>query len=246
MVIGTLPCWARQGRPSQPMLNYLLNGLPEESRMALAPHLVRVHLTAGMEVHPANSVAQQVYFPTSAVVALRYESEHGQALDVALIDNHGMVGTSALIGADVASASVLLSGSAWRLDAGHLQAAFDRNAAIRQRLLGWIQVVLMQLVWSAACQRYHQPHQRLCLRLAQLAYQCPGQDIALTQKQLGDLVGVRRERANEVLGELLRAGLIEQRRGHITLIDPVGIVRHACSCHAQWLQARQRLENGRG
>lgn len=220
--------------------NELIDRLPADARRFLGPHLVGVELRAGAELHRAHAVAQHVYFPTTALVSLRHQPVPGQRLDVALIDRRGMVGLSALLGADATSAAVLVDGGALRLEAGHLIGEFDRSAAVRQRLLAWVQVVMTQLVWAAACLQNHRPEQRLCTRLSQLSPLQPGQPIALTQQQLGQLIGVRRERINEVLGRLLRLGLIEQGRGEVRVIDPEGVARHACACHAHWLHALQR------
>jgi CRP-like cAMP-binding protein len=222
--------------------NHLLDALPDDARTALVPRLVRARLRAGLPLHRANEVALHVYFPTTAVVALRHELDAGQSMHLALIDRRGMVGHSVLMGVDTTTAAVLVGGDAWRLESGHLIGEFERSAAVRQRLLGWIQVVLTQVVWSSTCHRYHRPDRRLCTRLAQLAAGPDGQDIPLTQRQLGDLVGVRRERVNEVLGQLLRGGWIAQRRGHVTLVDLESITRHACDCHGPWRQALDRNE----
>lgn len=225
--------------------NQLLMRFPDDVRAFLAPHLSRVALARGLELQSPHRVASHVYFPISAVLALRHQAEPGRTLVVALIDRLGMAGASAVLGADATSTAVLVEGEAWRLEAGHLLGEFERSAALRQLLLGWLQVVMTQAVQSATCLRFHSPEQRLCLRLAQLAPDPAQLRIALTQKQLGELVGVRRERANELLGKLLECRLISQQRGRIQLLDRDGIARLACGCAAVLADALARAARPR-
>ncbi|MBI1352341.1 MAG: cyclic nucleotide-binding domain-containing protein [Actinomycetales bacterium] len=48
-------------------------------------------------------------------------------------------------------------------------------------------------------------------------------DVRLTHEQLADLVGTSRETTTKVLGDLKDRGLVNLRRGRITVIDPNGL-----------------------
>jgi CRP-like cAMP-binding protein len=224
------------------MFNQLLDRFPADSLAFLRPHLAAVTLGSGTVLHAPGRVDHHVYFPTTAVVRLVHVPEPGRTMVVGLIDRTGMTGAGAVLGHDggALASEVMVSGQALRLAAAHVRGEFDRSAAVRQRLLGWLQVELTQVVRAASCQHFHSAGQRLCLRLLQLTQGSGHPDIAATQQQLSDLVGVRREAMNQLVGELQSQGLIEHRRGHVRVVDAPGLARGACHCLGLWKNALDR------
>ena len=53
----------------------------------------------------------------------------------------------------------------------------------------------------------------------------------MTQELVAGLLGVRRESIAEAAGKLRDAGYIRYRRGHISILDPIGLQSHACECY---------------
>jgi Mn-dependent DtxR family transcriptional regulator len=49
---------------------------------------------------------------------------------------------------------------------------------------------------------------------------------------MATVLGVRRESVTEAAGRLQSAGLIRCARGHIAVLDPAGMERRSCECHA--------------
>ena len=45
------------------------------------------------------------------------------------------------------------------------------------------------------------------------------------------MLGVRREGVTEAAGKLQHLGIIEYRRGHITVLDRTQLERQACECY---------------
>ncbi|AJY41969.1 crp-like helix-turn-helix domain protein [Burkholderia humptydooensis] len=58
-----------------------------------------------------------------------------------------------------------------------------------------------------------------------------GDELAITQQTIANMLGVRREGVTMAAGYLQDAGLIRQRRACITVLDREGLERYACECH---------------
>ena len=59
----------------------------------------------------------------------------------------------------------------------------------------------------------------------------PADDFLLTHEFLGMMLGVRRTTVTDVMGGLQKAGLIQYRRGHVTILDHEALRQRACECY---------------
>jgi CRP-like cAMP-binding protein len=57
-------------------------------------------------------------------------------------------------------------------------------------------------------------------------------ELVMTQELIANMLGVRREGVTEAAGQLQQAGLIQYRRGHITVLDRKRFEQRACECYA--------------
>jgi hypothetical protein len=61
---------------------------------------------------------------------------------------------------------------------------------------------------------------------------------------IASVLGVRREGVTEAAGKLQKAGLIDYRRGRITVLDRAGMEARVCECYAVVKKESDRLLNG--
>jgi len=66
----------------------------------------------------------------------------------------------------------------------------------------------------------------------------------MTQDLVASLLGVRRESITEAAGRLQQGGVISYRRGHIDVLDRVGLQSYACECYAVVKTEMKRLLPG--
>ena len=69
----------------------------------------------------------------------------------------------------------------------------------------------------------------------------PGNELIVTQEMIAGMLGVRREGVTEAAGKLQRAGIINYRRGHITVLERTGLNSRACECYEVVRQGFDRL-----
>ena len=89
---------------------------------------------------------------------------------------------------------------------------------------------MTQMSQTAVCNRHHAVVQQLCRWLLLSLDRLPGNELVMTQELIANMLGVRREGVTEAACRLSREGLIEYRRGRITVFDRPALERRACEC----------------
>lgn len=226
-----------------PRLNHLLAALPPAEYDRLHPELDLVQLKTGEIIAEPDQRTNCVYFPIDCVISLYYTMESGASAEIAMIGNEGMFSIVNVIGGASMPyrAVVQTRGHAFRLDDEILKQAFDRAAMLRNTLLLYTQALLTQMAQGAVCNRHHSLNQQLCLLLLLVHDKTLSNEIVLTQEAIANMLGVRREGVTEAAGKLRLAGIIDYKRGHISVINRSGLETLCCECYAVVKKEFQRL-----
>ncbi|MES1988000.1 MAG: Crp/Fnr family transcriptional regulator [Pseudomonadota bacterium] len=214
--------------------NHLLAALPNAEFEFLAPHLELVAMPLGEMIYEPSVHLQHAYFPTTSIVSLHYVMESGSSAESAGVGNEGMVGISLFMGGDTTSSSAVVqtAGQAYRLERRILKREFDRGGLLQKLLLRYTQALMTQMSQTAACNRHHSVEQQLCRWLLLTLDRMPTSDLIITQEWVAGMLGVRREGITEAAGNLQRAGFINYRRGHISVLDRAGLEKRVCECYS--------------
>ena len=226
-----------------PKTNRLLAALPEKNYLALLPLLEPVVLPLGMAVYESNAKQGYVYFPTSSIVSLLYVLENGASAEIAVTGPEGLVGIALFMGGETtpSRAVVQSAGHGYRLKAAVLKAEFERGGPLQHLLLRFTQALITQMTQTAVCNRHHAVHQQLCRWLLLSLDRLPANDLVMTQDLIANMLGVRREGVTEAAGKLQADGLIEYRRGRITVLDRAKLEARVCECYAVVKKEYDRL-----
>jgi CRP-like cAMP-binding protein len=216
-----------------PTQNHLLAALPAAELMRLAPHLEPVPLPLGAVIYESGGAQDYVYFPASGIVSLLYVTKDGSAAEIAVVGNEGMVGIALFMGGGTtpSRAVVQSAGSAWRLDAARIKAEFARGGALQRLLLRYTQALITQMTQTAVCNRHHVLEQQLCRWLLLSLDRLPSNQLVMTQQLIANMLGVRREGVTEAAGRLQAEGLIDYRRGRISVLDRAKLEKRVCECY---------------
>lgn len=230
-------------QPHSPSQNHLLAALPALELERLATRLELVDMPLGNMLYEPNTQLQHAYFPTTSIISLHYVMESGASAEAAGVGNEGVVGVSLFMGGNTtpSSAVVQTAGYAYRLERSLLLAEFNRAGFLQRLLLRYTQALITQIMQTAVCNRHHSIEQQLCRWLLLTIDRVPSRDLVMTQELIASMLGVRREGITEAAGKLQNAGFIHYRRGHIAVLDRVGLESRACECYAVVKKELHRL-----
>jgi len=214
--------------------NHLLAALPAEEYARLAPHLEMVSMGSGSQLYAPGVRMQYAFFPVSAIVSLLYVTEDGHSTEVAVVGNEGIVGVSLFMGGKttISAAQVQSAGTGYRLSAPLLMAEFERGGPTMHLLLRYTQALMTQMTQTAVCSRHLSIDQQLSRRLLLSHDRESSNELKMTHEQIANLLGVRRESVTQAANKLQSSGLIQYRRGHITVSNRAGLEELAGECYA--------------
>ena len=219
--------------PHQPDQNHLLAALPATELERLKPHLELMHMPLGDVLCESGGRLPYVYFPTSTIISLHYILENGASSEIAGVGNEGMLGISLFMGGESTPswATVQTAGYGYRMKAALLLQEFNQGGPVQRLLLRYTQALITQISQTAVCNRHHTIEQQLCRWLLLTLDRLNSEELVMTQELIASMLGVRREGITEAAGKLQQAAIIRYRRGHITVLDQVGLKAHVCECY---------------
>jgi len=226
-----------------PRQNLLLAALPLEDYERLLPHLKHVSLRMGQLIHGPGEREKYLYFLTSGIVSKFYTTESGARAGFAVTGREGVVGVATFLGG-VSSPSysvVTSSGYAYRLETDVLIDAFENDVQLRHLLLRYTQALIAQTSQMVVCNRLHTLAQQFCRWLLLCLDRLPSNELTMTQELIANMLGVRREGVTEAAGHLQAAGLIQYRRGQITVLDRAKLEQRVCECYSAVMLEYNRL-----
>jgi len=223
--------------------NLLLAAMPAEFRARILPLLSLVPLRTGCTIYAGDAREAFLYFVTDGIVSHVYETQEGESMEVAVTGSEGVVGIAPLLGGEsmTSTSIVTLPGHAYRMDASILDAKFGQVGALRQVLLKYMQALITHVGQVAACSRHHCLEQRLCFWILTRLDRMSSLDLPVTHEQIAYLMGVRREGITELAGKMQKAGLIQNKRGHVVAIDRRRLEAWSCECYAVVAHEYERL-----
>jgi CRP-like cAMP-binding protein len=227
------------GEPARPPVslsatrqNEILAALPESEMNELLSQLELIELRSGKELFTCGDQLEYVYFLTSSIVSLLYVMEDGATTEIAVVGHEGVVGVSIFAGQTATcSAIVQTGGYGFRLKASYLRAAFARGGALAQLLMRYTNALFAQMTQNAVSGRHSSIEQKLCRWLLDRIDRSESNELKVTQELIAIMLGVRRESITAAAGKLQEEGLIQYRRGAITVTDRPGLEMCAGECY---------------
>lgn len=213
--------------------NRILKALPLEEYERLSAYLEPVSLPLGEVLcHPDEPITH-VYFPNRGTVSLVSNFEDGTSVEVGMVGNEGMFGVSVFLGSisTPLEAIVQLPGEGLRMRADVLKREFNKCGQLQDLLLRYTQAFITQIAQTAACNRAHPIEWRLAKWLLMCEDRANSKELELTHEFIAQMLGARRAGVTEAAGGLKNMGLIDYKRGRVTIIDRKGLESVTCECY---------------
>ncbi len=217
-----------------PTQNRLLAALPAEIQERLFPHLELTSLLLGESVYESGDTLEHVYFPTNSIVSLLYVLENGASAEISIVGNDGMVGVALFMGGGSTSSRAVVQsgGHGYRLSAKLFMAEVNRHSELLFLMLRYSQALLTQMSQTAVCNRHHTIDQQLSRWLLLSMDRLSGNRLIMTHELIANMLGVRREGVTEAALKLQMLGVIEYRRGRITVLNRPKLEKLTCECYS--------------
>jgi CRP-like cAMP-binding protein len=228
---------------TDPTSNWLLASLPPTVFAFLKPQLERVSLDRKQILFRVHERIERLYFPTTGIVSLVAAFDSGETLQVGLTGRDGLAGAVGFPVADSmpCDGMVLTPGVAYRIDMGLFRQAVRYFEPLSAAVGSYAHLLLARSMQMQLCNAFHPVEQRLTRWLLTISDLLVSADIPLTHELLATMLGVRRPTVTLVIGSLQRAGLIEEKRGRITIHDRDRLEAACCDCYRLMCEQQEEL-----
>jgi CRP-like cAMP-binding protein len=219
--------------PQERIGNKLLAALPREEYRQILPFLELTSFSFGETLYESSGRPGYAYFPITCVTSLIYTMKDGASAEMGMVGNEGLIGIALFTGGETSPnrAIVRHAGGALRMRAIALREEFKRGGLFQRLSLLYLQALLTQVSQRAVCNGLHSIEQRLACWLLMTHDRVMSEKLQVTQESISHLLGVRREGISLTTCSLRNQGIIECKRGFITILDRVGLEATACECY---------------
>ncbi len=218
---------------ASPRDNAILAALSKSELEFLRPHLDWVELERGQVLHEEGASPRPTYFLTQGVVALTISSEEGKPLQLSLIGPEGIVGERAIFegGMPLVRCELLTQGAAYRMRPEFFNEEFHGGGRLHDLTMRSLEARIVETSQTALCSERHSIEHRLVRWLLTFSDRLGSGELPVTQETIADMLGTGRPGISEALGILAKAGLIEQSRGLIGIVNRKGLKKRSCECY---------------
>ncbi len=217
----------------KPIRNVLLSSIPDEEYRLLRPLLEPVNLPRYLILNNAGEEIAFVYFPNQGMVSLVVVTRDGESVEVGVVGREGIVGVSVSAGVKRAAfrAIMQIPGEGLRIRVEELLDVLPALPDLHRRANHFVMLQGLQVGQVAACNRLHEVDQRLARWLLMCQDRVESPVLPLTHEFLAQMLGAGRPTVSLACARLESAGMIENRRGTLQVVDRKQLENTACECY---------------
>ena len=224
---------ARTDSTGRPVKNVLLLSIPDREYNLIRPHLEWVELEHHQMPHVRGEKIEFAIFMNDGMISLVVSTSDGRSVEIGIVGREGMVGTPLAVGLGRApyDAIVQIPGTGIRIDAQALTNQLPNTPRLWMALTRFVLMQGLQMAQVAACNRLHELEQRLARWLLMCQDRVDSELLPLTHEFLAQMLGTGRPSVSLAVGMLEKAGLIENVRGAVKIVNRKSLEDSACECY---------------
>ena len=224
--------------------NTILLSIPNAEYNLLRPHLETVDLPQYEILHEPGEKIEFAHFLNEGMASIVALSRDGRSVEVGIVGKEGMVGMPLTVGMRHGTfrAIMQMSGRGVRIRSELFQDVLATAPTLRQELSRFALMQGLQVSQLAACNRLHDIEQRLVRWILMCQDRVDSGLLPLTHEFLTQMLGTGRPSVSLAASSLETAGLIENLRGTVKILNRKSLEEVACECYG----VMQHLNSGLG
>lgn len=215
--------------------NRLLLALPPATLERILRVSEPVSLVRGQRIDRADQPIRHIHFINRGLVTIAKTLEDGRSVEIGAIGIEGVANLPPFVGIQKAilDAVVQIPGTALRMGCDAMRRELENDSAFREVVQNYVRFGLSELARHIACGRLHHIEQRCCRWLLIAHDHALSDAFPVTHESLAMMLGCQRAGVTIAMGSLVKAGLIEHKRGAVAIIDRSGLEAGACDCYRE-------------
>jgi CRP-like cAMP-binding protein len=221
--------------PSARIGNLLFDAFPPDVRREFVDGADIRSIDPGREYVSLGDEVRWAFFPVSGSLSILAEPDDEATVETSTVAREGAADAFAAIGSLRARHRLIgqIEGEMYVIASKLLLEHVSQPGRTQTLIFSYIQALYGQAAITAACNAKHHVVQRAARWLLQ-SHDCVDSDtFELRQEFLAIMLGVTRPSVSITARTLKSAGLIDYKRGTITVLDRMGLEDAACACYEQ-------------
>jgi CRP-like cAMP-binding protein len=186
---------------------------------------------------------ESVYFIEHGMAVILARTKQDGQVGVAVIGCAGMVGVPVALGIMQSPHPCVMEvpGEALQIGADVFRQMMDENPPLRQQLMNYVHVLLVQESQTVLCNARHRLMERLTRSLLHAHDRLADDIIPFTHDLLSRMLGVRRASITTALDQLESIGAVRKTRGSLEVINRNFLEQTTCECYQIITKEHRRL-----
>lgn len=197
----------------------LLKSLEPADFALLQPDLEKIELPIRRQLEIRNRPIEYIYFFESGLASMVVSAGANHNIEVGIIGKEGMTGLPVLMDVDHPAHETFIqtAGDAQRIATAKFQQALEKSHRLHRSLLRYAHTLITQMAYTALANGRYKIEERLARWLLMADDRADGKEIHLTHEFLALMLGARRPGVTNALSEFQRRGLVQVKRGVISI-----------------------------